>query len=431
MWNRIWTRTLGSDIPPPARGEWLRWIISAFGLWLLVATRPLWLNDGRFPQVPWFSWGCHVPRWIDLVLVVVVGTALIAIACTAAESRINRWSLLTFAGALGGLMLLDQHRCQPWAYQLVLVALVLAWSPHHLAIGLLRLLTVSIYFHSAVSKCDWSFCAGIGQSFLWKLQTLLTGQDVPVVPGGASLWPLAFPIGELLIAVGLVWPAARRWALWGAIGMHLLLLLILGPWGLQHSTGVLIWNLLFIVQNLILFSRNRTVSVNQAETSSVANRKSIDLRWAAVVLTAWVVVWPFGEPWGYCDLWPAWGLYAQHGERLAVFVTDDAVKRLPAEWQDAAVPATREHEDQQLWVLRPQQVSLQQTWAPVYPQNRFSLGVALALARDAQLTATQISATWYSPANRWTGQHDSRELKTLTEIEQAAISCHWNAKPRN
>lgn len=431
MWNRTWTQTLGSDIPPPARGEWLRWVISAFGLWLLVATRPLWLNNGQFPQVPWFAWGCDVPRSIDFGLVIVVGIALIAIAGTAAQSRVNRWSLLLFAGSLSGLMLLDQHRCQPWAYQLVLVSLILAWSPHGLAIGLLRLMTISIYVHSAISKCDWSFCTGIGQSFLWKLQTLLTGREVAGIPGAGSLWPLLFPIGELLIAIGLIWPRSRRWALWGAIGMHLLLLLILGPWGLKHSTGVLIWNLLFILLNLILFGRLRTDSVNQTADPAVVSFRTLLARRAAVCLTAWAVVWPFGEPWGYCDLWPAWGLYAQHGERLAVFVADAALNQLPTLWQESAVPTQKNGNEMRVSVLRLQQVSLQQTWAPVYPQNRFSLGVALSLARDAHLVRDQISGTWYTPANRWTGKHESTDLKNLEEIERAAAGCRWNAKPRN
>lgn len=430
MWQSIWTRTFAASIPAASRSDWLRWLVSAFGLWLLVVTRPLWANPQAFPQVPWFEWGRHVPTWVDAVLLFVVGVSLIVVGCTGSESRWNRPALICSASSLVGLMLLDQHRCQPWAYQLVLTALILALARYDLTVGLLRLLTVSIYFHSAVSKCDWSFCTGTGRSFLMTLQALLTGQNPAANAWENSYWPLLFAVGELLVAVGLIWPASRRYAVWGAAIMHLLLLLILGPWGLNHSNGVLIWNLFFILQNFALFGAGKQELVNQSVESSVAKTEFSRGSRAAIFVTAWAVLWPLAEPWGYCDLWPAWGLYAQHGERLTILVTEPALRRLPAPWQETAVRQFVNEQETGWWLLRPQPVALQRTNAPVYPQNRYLLGVAADLARKSKLPGEQISAIWYSTANRWTGQHSATKLRNLAEIEQAMSKCFWNARPR-
>ena len=83
--------------------------------------------------------------------------------------RLTPASLLLFASATLALSLFDQQRLQPWAYQFMLVAVVLALSPPQAALGLLRLLVISFYFHSAITKFDYSFLHTLGQQFLAAL----------------------------------------------------------------------------------------------------------------------------------------------------------------------------------------------------------------------------------------------------------------------
>lgn len=69
--------------------------------------------------------------------------------------RLRRWwaisGLVLFATALSVLILIDQHRLQPWAWQLLLMSCVFATRSAN-ATRLLMLLTISVYFWSAVSK---------------------------------------------------------------------------------------------------------------------------------------------------------------------------------------------------------------------------------------------------------------------------------------
>lgn len=433
MWDRWWRETLASGLPPVARGEWLRWLLAAAGIWLLVATQGLWWNRGVFPQVPWFAWGLTVPQVVDLGLLTAVIISLLAIGMSPASSHFNRASLCVFALALLGLILLDQHRSQPWAYQFVLMAIVLASAPHRAGFALLRLLTISIYFHSAVSKCDYSFCTGLGQSFLKTLIQLATLQTAGKLEFPATAGPLVFPLGELCIALGLIWPRTRTGALGASIGMHVLLILILGPWGLQHSAGVLIWNGYFIVQNWLLFARSRQELVNQAAVAAVPPERGVSSNWLAVAVTTAAVAWPCLEPCGGCDVWPAWGLYAQHGEQLRVTVTEQGLRRLPAHWRSSAVLRDDNRSDDNrtiTWQLRPQLVALQATRAPLYPQNRYLFGVILNLCRQTGIAGSDVSAEQCQPANRWTGERTCEVLANLEQIEQAARRQWWNALPR-
>jgi len=115
------------------------------------------------------------------------------------------------------------------------------------------LFVIGFYFHSAVTKFDYSFLHTLGQQFLDALAALLGTPLDDWSDRARFTLAAAFPAGELAIAVGLCFAATRRVALAAALLLHGTLLLILGPWGLGHKPGVLIWNVFFIVQDVLLF----------------------------------------------------------------------------------------------------------------------------------------------------------------------------------
>lgn len=439
MWQQFWQRSFGHDNPGTEHTEWLRCLLAASALSLVFATWGLWWPTGSFPQVPWFAWGCAVPVGVDRILLLVLLGSLASVLVTVPREKRPEWGLLIFAAVAIGLMLLNQQRTQPWMYHLVLMALVLATTGRQFAFGLLRLLTVGIYTHSGVSKLDVSFCAGLGDLFWQTARNLILGGNTNRIPG-FSLWPLLFPIGEILIAMGLIWPRTRRFALWGACAMHGTLLLMLSPWGLNHRPGVLLWNMFFLLQDLFLFSGPTANSAGVTPTETVAatpcrrNYLVAASKFMPPLLVAGCLIWPFAEPWGGCDVWLAWGLYAEHGEQLTIIVPESGLRKLPPIWHQSAAPWQDGIDARQsavpLWKLRIKNVSLEKLTAPVYPANRFLLGVALQIAQDSELKNHEIAAIWESPANRWTGVRQTRKLANLTELQQAADRCWLNARPR-
>lgn len=344
---------------------------------------------------------------------------------------------LTFAGALAGAVLLNQHRLQPWAWEFALLLTVMAVLPESHVVACLRLVVASIYFHSGLSKLDVTFLTTHGESLLsvipatfgWNLA------ETPVLIRRVLVAML--PLGEIAVAIALCVPKTRQVAKWSSIAMHLALLWILGPWGLDHQPGVLIWNLFFIGQNLILFSRIPKLA--SAESDKAGSFREPP-RWRMAIgygFVAGVILLPFLEPFGLFDHWPAWAVYASRPERTLVYVTENRVGDLPPELQKflsegetSPDSAERFLAGKSAWRrLEIDRWSLDAVKAPVYPQDRFQLGVALALAEKYQL-GEEIRVGIHSSADRWTGQRSTRVLEGQKAIREVALSYRLNALPR-
>src|SRR5207244_3954765 len=108
----------------------------------------------------------------------------------------------------------------------------------------------------------------------------------------------------------------------GAVLLHLLLLVILGPWGLNHKLGVLVWNAYFIWQDLILFGGRRSMSATVADDpesvpQTTGALSALGLAQGMIVAAALL---PLLAPTTWFDLWPSWGLYAASAERVSLLV---------------------------------------------------------------------------------------------------------------
>ena len=347
-----------------------RWWAVA-GLALFAATWKLWTPQTEFPQVPLFGWAGSLPSFVDWLA---FGVLLGSLAAEATKPDSCR-SWIAIAVSLGVLMLLDQHRLQPWAWQLLLMAIW--WSSANVGqISKLPciVLTISIYFWSAISKLDADFATSHGQTLIEALFRSV-GINAAHWPASAKSWLAIFlPVGELLVAAGLCWPRTRRAGLIAATALHVGLIFALGPLGLGHRPGVLLWNLAFIGHNWLLFGKRAcrsftlTRSVSEGASLLTSRAPSLTLR---VSLLIFVCVWPVTERWGLCDRWLAWSVYSARSERVSLTLTEEGLLRLPESarrWvTDGELPLDR-------W-------SLTALNAPTYPQLRFQFGVVEWLRR--------------------------------------------------
>lgn len=353
------------------RGTTLRRWWAVAGLALFGATWKLWTPQSEFPQVPLFGWAGSLPLFVDWL---VLGVLLGSLASNVRRPD-SRRSWIAFAVSLGVLIVLDQHRLQPWAWQLLLMAL---WWSSARAGQVTHLpciaLTISIYFWSAISKLDANFVASHGQTLIESLFRSV-GINAMNWPASVKSWLAAFlPVGELLVAIGLYWPRTRRVALIAATALHVGLILALGPLGLGHRPGVLLWNLAFIGHNWLLFGQRTcgsftpTRSVSEGTSLPTSRAPSLTLR---VSLLVFVCVWPVTERWELCDRWLAWSVYSARSERVSVTLTDEGLRRLPESVRscvtDGELPLDR-------WSLAALDV-------PISPQLRFQFGVVEWLRR--------------------------------------------------
>ena len=346
-----------------------------------------------------------MPPWLETALFVLL------MASVAAGTVRRGWWGLSVA-LLVVMIVQDQHRFQPWAYLFGMAALAVATTTKARAAGLCRLYLVALYFHSGLSKLDASFCLELGPAFL-ETAARPFGMHPASWPGWArTAAVLAMPAAEVAIAAGLVFRRSRGFARAGAIGLHVSLIGVLGPWGIDQSAIVLVWNAALIVEVSILFA------AEMGEESGAPRR----FEPATAMIFALAAIVPFGERRGLCDAWPAFAYYASHVDRLEVEVSADDLDALPATLRRTATgEGPWRRVDLTAWSRAVRGV-------PVYPQARACLGLAEALAMR-EGGKGRVRVLWESRADRTTGRRERSVAVGLRAIRALGDRCRLNAHP--
>ncbi|MBX7165073.1 MAG: hypothetical protein K1X74_01870 [Pirellulales bacterium] len=419
-WDKLTDRFAAPASNAAARADLARRATAAGTLALVAATWPLWTPLTEFPRVPIVPWP-SAGAWL------LIGVALAGlVASLVARGPARAIALVVGTTGLMALVLDDQQRFQPWIYQAWLWSVVLATAAPQRAVRLLRLLVASIYVYAALAKLDATFATTLGPQLVAALAGLL-GLTIDLAPAGYErVAALALPGFELLVGAGLCVPRLRTWAIGGACAMHGLTILALSPWGLDHRPGVLLWNLSFATQGLILYWPGRKpIETEPLDALQPATARARLRGYAAELVTLGAILWPLGDRWGWCDNWPAWGLYATRAERVTVLVHEDDRARLPAGCREflAAQP------DEPDWYrLRLDRWSLEVRRAPLYPQRRTQLAVTLAVARRSRLRhPLQVLAE--GRAGRFSTRRDARLLWGEAEINAALREFVLPAQP--
>lgn len=427
--------------------------LAAFGLALMTSSWPLWTPQTVYPQVPLFGWARGLPMWLDWIFCGTLLASLVALLTGGALRRsaaavdtapaVRPWrAAVSRAGWLGLLLafaaacLTDQHRCQAWAWQFALVAiLMLLARKSSAALTCVRLLVISVYLYSGLSKFDHAFITGYGQQ-LWSALLLPAGISLELQSETLRrVLAAGLPLAEFAAGLALFWPRSRRWGTLAVILMHGLLILALGPFGLNHEPGVLFWNMFFIAQAVVLFGSARrleSAQVPESDRPGAATRSASRLRaWSdeqalALALTAMLLV-PLLEPWGWIDPWPGWALYAANPERVVVQIDVSGEFSLPDQLQ----PFFTEPEFYSRWGrLDLGRWSASALGAPIYPEDRFRFGAARAIGLRWPSLRTRMRVQFQSRADRWSGVREQTPLDydELPEFCDERFVLNW--RPR-
>jgi hypothetical protein len=377
----------------------LRRIWAGAMLVLLLGSHRLWIASRHwgsetgnwgvdFPRVPMISLASGTAFWFDAVSLVALVLSL-AMVVLRRDSAISWRPMAVIAISFTILFVCNQHRLQPWAYQGWLYAILFASAAPQSVRRYMIALTISIYAYSALGKFDQQFLKTVGPSLV---NTLIAAGGIE--DGGAAMgrWKgwiessvVLLPIAELVIAGLIAIPKTRRVGGIGAITMHFSLVGILGPLGLGHSVGVLVWNLYLAAQSWLLFV-TRDVRSHQSELGPVSRPRTTGVFAHAVMIAAILLPMlerlPRGEVYGYWDHWLSWSLYSPHTSRVDVQVHESALATLP----DIVTHYSHDGDEDDGWMtVQIDRWSLAELAVPVYPQARFQLGVAHEIALQLDL----------------------------------------------
>ena len=124
---------------------------------------------------------------------------------------------------------------------------------------------------------------------------------------------------------------------------------------------------------------------------------------------------------------PSWSLYSDRTEKVELFVKRQRLVDLPADCRPYVGPTGSNDEWGKLYV---EHWALGETDTPAYPQSRFYLGTAIAVARRADL-GKDIRLNLYSVPNRRNGSRQAETLIGQKQMIERAVEFRFNALPRD
>ena len=346
---------------------------AAFCVALFAFTWKLWLPGfTEFPRVPLFG-SLDVGT---LTAVHYTASSLLIAALVALVFGIKRyrWCAIGVAISLSVLFCCNQHCLQPWAWQVFIIVVLLACLPIYEAKVWIARVLISIYFYSAIGKFDYQFIHSTGQEFLEVVLSWF-GQSDSISNLAKHRLTLLFPIGELLIAIGLMIRRTEKLAACIAILSHVALMLVLSPLGLGHRWPVVIWNGLSILLVVWLFLLRRQAVGFGEHRPTIATK-------FAVVFAIVILVGPLLRPVQLWDHWLAWGLYSPSNSRVEVFVSDSSAARLKEPVGKYLVDSDVRIGSKQFSLDR---WSLESLGVPIYPQGRVQKAAAIQWLRENEL----------------------------------------------
>lgn len=395
-------------------------LLGLFTILLCLATWPLWAVPASLenPQIPWFKMLCGVPQSVDRTLLAGLGLTSILLLALSGRSTARTLVPGAYLFCLVGLTLLDQHRLQPWVLQFILFGFVFTTDRETVAIRCCRWVVLSIYFYSALSKIDASFLAAHGQLLLTGLCQAMQLDQAMWSPQFKMFLSGMFPAGEILVTLLLLSRRSVRFGVVAAAAMHITIILAVGPLGLQHEFGVLLWNVYFLAQNIFLFWLTQP-----ALDVTPQHLTSERFCYAATLLA---ISLPILETWGLYDHWPAWAVYSSRPEKLTALVEQATVETFP-DWLKAICGAPAPLETKVPILL--DRWSFQERHCPVYPQLRYRLALSKALIQS-HAPNDEVQFLIEMTPDRWSGEGKQLTLNGWEQLD-SQLGMYWlNTNPR-
>ncbi len=346
---------------PASRLLWLKTtviLVFGVGLWM---SRALWIGPRSFPLAPLSSLFPAIGDAAAAGLYV----ALLVLAAIALVAPKPGWPIAAFLAVIAAFCLMDQTRWQPWVFQysFLLAAMALySWDDadaegEKRTLNVVRLIVAFTYIYSGLQKVNLNF---MENDFPWLVQPithLLPSSDRFVRGFG-----MAVPFIQVAFGIGLLTRRFRRVSLVLAVAMHLFILAMFGPLGLDWNDIVWPWTAAMAVFDLLLFS-GAEFSWRELLWSG-SDRRHL----AAIVLFAVLPAFSFFNLW---DSYLSSALYSGNLTEAQIYLSDGGKASLPA-----AIASRAAHTSPDTNVLNLQRWAIEDLNVTPYPETRVYKAIA-------------------------------------------------------
>ena len=334
---------------------WLKTaVILAFCIGLLMSSR-LWIGPRSYPPAPVFG---TLPV-IDGVMAYGLFAALFVFAAAALISPKPQKFIAAFLAIIAVLCFFDQTRWQPWVFQYSFLLATLAlfsWSSGDIdgqrrTLNIARLIIASTYIFSGLQKMNLNF---IENDFPWLVQPITN-----VLPSSADLFHyfgMAVPFVQVAFGIGLLTKRYRRVSLLAAVSMHLFILAMFGPAGLDWNNVIWPWTAAMALFDILLFAGKADFSFREVVWTT--------RRYHAAVLVVFAI-FPFLSFFNYWDSYLSAALYSGNLTEAQIYTTDAGKASLPA-----AIRSRLVHTSSDTNVLNIQRWAIEDLNVTPYPETR-------------------------------------------------------------
>jgi len=361
-------RTVVESIRGPARRlYWLKLaVVSAFCIGLAMSPR-LWIGPRSFPATPFVD---GFPP-IEGVLAYGLFAALFVLGADIVVSRKPQWPIAVFLGIIAVFCAADQTRWQPWVFLYCFLLATLALfsregadtTDERNALNIARLVLACTYIFSGLQKANANFMAN---DFPWIVSPI-----TDALPSTANLLratAVVVPFVQIAFGIGLLTNRFRQISLLAAVSMHVFILAMFGPFGLDWNKIIWPWTAAMAVFDVLLFADNERYCAGDF----LWTRRHPYQLLALVVFIALPAL-------SFFNLWDSYlsaALYSGNLTEGTIYLSDAGRASLPA-WAAAHVVRSSENTN----ILNIQHWAIEDLNVTPYPETRVYRAVARHICR--------------------------------------------------
>lgn len=353
---------------PAARVYWLKvTVLFAFAIGLVMSAG-LWLTSRSYPSVPALNILPSLTYPFDYIL---YGLLFCFVAASLISYRPQKF-IWVFVGIITLFCLLDWTRWQPWVFQYTFILVTLAlfsWKSddtlgYTRVLNIARLVVASTYIYSGLQKINPAFMSEVFPWIVLPITNVLPQSSLLLYPFG-----ILAPFLQVAFGVGLLTKRFRRISVILAVAMHVFILAMIGPFGLNWNSIVWPWTTTMVIFDLLLFTGKSDFSLRDIFWS-----KNDLLR--KVALASFVAL-PFFSFFNLWDSYLSSALYSGNITEAAIYLSDKGNASLPANIKTYTTGVgANDH------LLNIQTWSISENNVPPYPETRVYKGIAKSVCNN-------------------------------------------------